>query len=179
MDNNKELQMQPNTLTETDEFDFFKSIFDLIQQARRSLDRNINTAMTVTYFEIGRRIIEKEQQGEKRAAYGKHILQGLSEYLTSNIGKGYSAENLRLMRQFYLIYSDDEISKSPILKFNPNISWTHYIQLMRITNEEERRFYELEIADNGWSVKEFQRQFDTSLPSFLLSSRPRYRAASV
>jgi predicted nuclease of restriction endonuclease-like (RecB) superfamily len=59
--------------------------------------------------------------------------------------------------------SSDEISKSPIWKFNQNISWTHYIHLMRIINEDERRFYELEIAENNWTVKEFQRQFDTSL----------------
>ena len=120
-----ELLKLPNILSESDDLDFFKSIFDLIQQARRNMERNINTAMTTTYFEIGRRIIEKEQQGEKRAQYGKRILLGLSDYLTANLGKGYSAENLRLMRQFYLIYSTDEISKSPILKFNQNISWTH------------------------------------------------------
>ena len=72
------------------------------------------------------------------------LLQGLSNYLTENLGKGFSAENLRLMRKFFLIYSSDKISKSPIGKSNPNISWTHYIQLMRIANEDERRFYELE-----------------------------------
>jgi len=167
----KEIQAVNMPLSEPGELEFFKSVCELIRQARRSLEKNINTTMTVTYYEIGRRIIEKEQQGEKRAQYGKRILQDLSDYLTANLGKGFSAENLRLMRQFYLIYSSDEISKSPILKFNPNISWTHYIQLMRIANEDERRFYELEIADNGWSIKEFQRQFDTSLYERLALSR--------
>jgi predicted nuclease of restriction endonuclease-like (RecB) superfamily len=130
--------------------------------------------MTVTYYEIGRRIIEKEQQGEKRAQYGKRILLGLSAFLTDHLGRGYSVENLTLMRKFYTVYmpqilstapieSSDAISKSAITQFNPNISWTHYIHLMRIINEYERRFYEHEIADNAWSVKEFQRQFDTSL----------------
>jgi len=142
---NNEIQTTASALPETNELDFYKSICDLIQQARRSIEKNINTAMTVTYFEIGRRIIEKEQQGEKRAQYGKRILQDLSDYLTENLGKGFSAENLRLMRNFYLTYSADEISKSTIGKFNASISWTHYIQLMRITNEDERRFYELEI----------------------------------
>jgi hypothetical protein len=138
--NDKKLQILSNTSDESDELEFFKSIFDLIQQARRSLERSVNTAMVVTYYEIGRRIIEKEQQGEKRAQYGKRILQGLSDYLTVNIGKGYSAENLRLMRKFYLAYMSDEISKSPILKFNPNISWTHYTRLMRTEDEYMRRF---------------------------------------
>jgi len=129
--------------------------------------------MTITYYEIGRRIIEKEQQGEKRAQYGKRILQGLSDYLTNNLGKGYSVENLKLMRRFYAVYSESLIGQSPITQFSPNISWTHYIQLMRIANEEERRFYELEIAGSGWSVKEFQRQFDTSLYERLALSRDK------
>ncbi|MDR1329766.1 MAG: PDDEXK nuclease domain-containing protein [Oscillospiraceae bacterium] len=178
-DNDKKFQVLSNALAEADELEFFKSIFDLIQQARRSLERSVNTAMTVTYYEIGRRIIEKEQQGEKRAQYGKRILQGLSDYLTANIGRGYSAENLRLMRKFYLTYISDEISKSSILKFNPNISWTHYIQLMRIENEDERRFYELEIAGNSWSVKEFQRQFDTSLYERLALSRDKNKVREL
>jgi len=172
-ENSRELQMRAASMSEPGELEFFKTVYDLIQQARRSVEKNINTTMTVTYYEIGRRIIEKEQQGEKRAQYGKQILQGLSDYLTANLGKGFSAENLRLMRKFFLIYSSDEISKSPILKFNPNISWTHYIQLMRIQSEDERRFYELEIADNGWSVREFQRQFDTSLYERLALSRDK------
>ena len=135
--------------------------------------------MVVTYYEIGRRIIEKEQQGEKRAKYGKRILQGLSEYLTDNLGKGYSVENLTLMRRFYTVYSQSQNSQSPITNFNPSISWTHYIQLMRIGNEDERRFYELEIAANDWSVKEFQRQFDTSLYERLALSRDKEKVREL
>lgn len=171
--NSNELLQRSDAMTESSELEFFKSVFDLIQQARRSLERNINTTMTVTYYEIGRRIIKKEQDGEKRAQYGRRILQGLSDFLTTNLGKGYSVENLKLMRRFYTIYSVNVIGQSPITQFNPNISWTHYIQLMRIANENERRFYELEIAANGWSVKEFQRQFDTSLYERLALSRDK------
>ena len=164
------------------EIDFFKSICDLIQQARRNIERNINTTMVITYYEIGRRIVEQEQQGEKRAQYGKRILQDLSKYLTENVGKGFARENLRLMRKFFLTYSSDTldaISQSPIGKFSPNISWTHYIQLMRINNEDERQFYELEIADNNWSVKEFQRQFDTSLYERLALSRDKNKVREL
>jgi len=178
-DNSSNLQPITSSLPEPDELEFFKSIYDLIQQARRSVEKSINTAMTVTYYEIGRRIIEKEQQGEKRAQYGKRILQDLSDYLAKNLGKGFSAENLRLMRKFFLIYTSDEISKSAIWKFNPNISWTHYIQLMRISNLDERRFYELEIANNGWTVKEFQRQFDTSLYERLALSRDKEKVREL
>ena len=177
--NNTELQAQPAPRPEQSELEFFQSVFDLIQKARRDLEKSINTTMTITYYEIGRRIVEKEQQGEKRAQYGKRILQGLSDYLTTNLGKGFSAENLRLMRKFFLLYSSDEISKSPIWKFNPHISWTHYIHLMRITNEDERQFYEHEIANNGWSIKEFQRQFDTSLYERLALSRDKEKVREL
>ena len=179
-ENSKSVQKIAASLLENgDELEFFKSVYDLIQQARRSLEKNINTTMTITYYEIGRRIIEKEQQGVKRAQYGKRILQGLSDYLSAKLGRGYSAENLRLMRKFYLTYVDDEISKSPIGKFSPNISWTHYIQLMRINNEAERRFYEFEIDDNRWSVKEFQRQFDSSLYERLALSRDKEKVREL
>ena len=174
MDESKnELQKIETSLSEPSELDFFKSVCDLIQEARKSVEKNINTTMIITYYEIGCRIIEKEQQGKKRAQYGKRILQGLSDYLTENLGKGFSVENLTLMRRFYMTYSKESISQSPITKFNSSISWTHYIQLMRITNEDERRFYELEIANNAWSVKEFQRQFDTSLYERLALSRDK------
>ena len=178
-ENEKMLQPTQANLPESEELDFFISIYDLIQQARRGMERAINTTMTVTYYEIGRRIIEKEQQGKKRAQYGKRILQGLSDYLTKNIGKGYSVENLKLMRRFYTVYSEAAFGQSPITQFSPNISWTHYIQLMRIVNEDERRFYELEIADNGWTVKEFQRQFDTSLYERLALSRDKEKVREL
>ena len=129
--------------------------------------------MVITYFEIGRRIIEKEQQGAKRAKYGKKIIQGLSDYLTKHLGKGYSIENLKLMRRFYVVYSTvTPIGESVITQFNPHITWTHYILLMRIDNLEERSFYEIEITNNAWSFREFQRQYDSSLYERLALSLP-------
>jgi Protein of unknown function (DUF1016). len=146
---NNKVQITSPFQPQQNELDFFKSVCDLIQRARRSVEKSINTAMIATYYEIGRRIVENEQSGDTRAQYGKRILQDLSEYLTENLGKGFSVENLTLMRRFYIAYVDDPISQSLITKFNPNISWTHYVQLMRISNLDERRFYELEIANNG------------------------------
>ena len=174
-----EMQTAASALPELTELEFFKSVCDLIRQARRSVEKSVNTAMTATYYEIGRRIIEIEQNGENRAQYGKRILVGLSDYLTENLGKGFSVENLTLMRRFYMSYSEKTISQSPITKFNPNISWTHYIQLMRITNVDERRFYEHEIAGNGWSIREFQRQFDTSLYERLALSRDKEKVREL
>jgi predicted nuclease of restriction endonuclease-like (RecB) superfamily len=173
MSDNKENSIVPANTQELDEIGFYDSIAELIRRAQCTLEKSVNTTMVITYYEIGRRIIEKEQQGAKRAQYGKRILQGLSEHLTTNLGKGYSVDNLRLMRQFYTIYSGMSISETVFPKFNPSISWSHYIQLMRIKDINERNFYELEIANNGWSFREFQRQFDTSLYERLALSRDK------
>ena len=143
-----------------DETDFYKSIADLIRKARRELEKSVNTVMVLTHYEIGKRIIEKEQGGEKRAQYGKRILQDLSDYLTAELGGGFSVDNLKLMRKFYTVYSELQKGESPIPQFSPNISWTHYIQLMRIKDSGERGFYENEITNNNWSIREFQRQYN-------------------
>ncbi|GHU92627.1 hypothetical protein FACS189479_02180 [Spirochaetia bacterium] len=165
------------------ETDFYKSIADLIRQARSGLAKQVNTTIIITHYEIGRRIVEQEQQGAKRAQYGKKILQGLSDYLAAHLGKGWSVQNLKLMRQFYTVYSEQPIGQSVISQsvsptreslipvFNPAISWTHYLQLMRIKDVNERRFYEIEIVNNGWSFREFERQFDSSLYERLALSR--------
>jgi predicted nuclease of restriction endonuclease-like (RecB) superfamily len=178
-------------LPEKSETGFFQAIAELIQYAKRNLGKQVNTTMVVTYFEIGRRIIEREQQGAKRAQYGKRVLQGLSDYLTAKLGKGWSIQNIRLMRQFYIVYSKSNI-RQPLVsesgsrsgvsgiggravprlpKFNTQISWKQYLLLMRIANPKERSFYEIEIANNGWSFSEFQRQYDSSLFERLALSR--------
>jgi predicted nuclease of restriction endonuclease-like (RecB) superfamily len=170
---NEERLIIPMAVKEPDEIGFYKSIAEMIKQARHTLEKTVNTTMVVTYYEIGRRIVEKEQQGEKRAQYGKRILKELSEYLTSDLGKGYSVENLKLMRRFYTVYAEQSIGQTTFTQFSPNISWSHYIQLMRIKDLDERKFYEFEIADNGWSFKEFQRQYDSSLYERLALSRDK------
>jgi predicted nuclease of restriction endonuclease-like (RecB) superfamily len=185
---------------------FFQGVAEIIHAARHRLARHVNTAMVVTYFEIGRQIVEKEQQGAKRARYGKQILQGLADYLTAEFGKGWSFDNLKLMRRFYMVYADRAIgetvfpqskakrairqsliSKSretgimqaPFAQFNPAISWSHYMVLMRIANREERRFYELEIAANGWSFREFRRQLDSALYERLALSRNKKKVREL
>jgi predicted nuclease of restriction endonuclease-like (RecB) superfamily len=170
---NEERLIIPMAIKESDETGFYKSIAEMIKQARHALEKTVNTTMVVTYYEIGRRIVEKEQQGEKRAQYGKRILKELSEYLTSDLGKGYSVENLKLMRRFYTVYAEHSIGQTAFTQFNPSISWSHYIQLMRIRDLDERKFYEFEITDNSWSFREFQRQYDSSLYERLALSRDK------
>jgi DUF1016 N-terminal domain len=102
--------------------------------------------MVHTYYEIGRMIVEDEQQGKERAEYGKQVLKELSNRLTAEFGKGFSADNLENMRRFFLAYS---ISETTSRKFT--LSWSHYIKLMRIQNPDERSFYEIECAANNWT----------------------------
>lgn len=124
--------------------------------------------MVYTYYEIGRMIVEDEQQGKERAEYGKQVLKELSNRLTAEFGKGFSADNLENMRRFSLAYS---ISETTSRKFT--LSWSHYIKLMRIQNPDERSFYEIECAANNWSLKELQRQFDSALFERLALSRDK------
>jgi hypothetical protein len=117
-------KVQENNSIDTDELEFFRSIAELIQHARCSVEKQVNTAMVITYFEIGRRIVEKEQHGTKRAEYGKKVLQGLSDYLTVHLGKGYSVDNLKLMRRFYVVYSS--IGETVFTQFNSNITMQNF-----------------------------------------------------
>lgn len=137
----------------------------MLAEARRQVVKEINTVMLQTYLEMGRRIVEQEQRGEAQAKYGEYLLSELSQSLTASFGKGFSKRNLELIRQFYLRYG---IAKSVI---SQSLSWTHYIRLMRIDNDAERRFYELECEANHWSVRELNRQFESALYQRLLLSR--------
>ncbi|RTL00212.1 MAG: DUF1016 domain-containing protein [Proteobacteria bacterium] len=146
----------------------YSRVADLLQKARQSVVRNINHTMVYTYYEIGRIIVEDEQCGKERAEYGKQVLLGLSKDLTANFGRGFSVDNLQNMRQFYLTYS---IYETDSRKFE--LSWSHYLKLMRIENSEERRFYEIEASTNNWSLKELQRQCDSALYERLALSRDK------
>ena len=163
----------------------FNKITSIIEQTRQKAATAVNLAMVYTYFEIGRYIVEDEQQGEQRAEYGKSVLKELSERLTEKFGTGFSAENLLLMRKFFLTYNnfvitDYEIDKkviadypidqtTPLPKFT--LSWTHYLILMRINNADARRFYEIEAAQQQWSVRQLARQSASSLYERLALSR--------
>ena len=125
---------------------------------------------------------EEEQQGKERAAYGKYLLKELSDYLSKkSSAKDFSITNLKQMRQFYLTYRDDQISQKvsdqfknlPVVSSGRKffLSWSHYLKLMRISNIDERHFYEIEAAKNGWSLSEMKRQFDSSLYERLALSR--------
>ena len=152
---------------------FLNKVSLLIEEAKKNVKTTVNIAMAYTYFEIGRMIIEEEQNGDNRAEYGKYIIRNLSSFLTEHYGKGYSISNLKNFRQFYLIYSNDSIGQTMFSQFKNYpatvterkfyLSWSHYLKLMRISNIEERHFYEIEAVKNDWSLSELKRQYDSSL----------------
>ena len=149
----------------------------LIQSARQTAASTVNTLQVLTNFEIGRRIVEHEQQGAERAEYGKELLKELSARLTVEFGKGFSERNLEYMRKFFLLWRErlPEISQKPSAK-SPHpftLSWSHYVLLLTVKNPDERAFYEIESAQSGWSIPELKRQLASGLYERLALSRDK------
>ncbi len=153
---------------------FYNEIKELLQNAKNRVYSTINTTMTQTYWQIGKRIVEEEQEGEDRAKYGKALLKNLSLELTQEFGKGYSVDNLENMRKFYIAFSKSETASR---KFK--LSWSHYIFLSRVSNQEERSFYEIEAVENSWTLREMRRQFDSGLFERLQLSRERSKVKEL
>ena len=160
----------------------------LVKHARNITVQQVNMIQLLTYYTVGKWIIEVQQNGETRARYGSQVIKSLSEELKKNFEKGFSEDNLKNARKFYLTYKDriDEtvfnlfaIEKSEtvfsLFEEKPPfiVSWSHYLQLMRIENENERSFYEIESAKSGWSVRTLQRQYNSSLYERLALSRDK------
>lgn len=133
----------------------FNNIKDLVINSRNKVYHTVNTEMLNLYWNIGKVIMEI-QQGEERASYGDTVLDKLSKKLTNEFGKGFSSRNLRTMRKFYLMY--------PIWKtVSAKLSWSHYLELIKIDDELKRNFYLNECINSKWSVRELQRQRDSLL----------------
>lgn len=143
-------------------------ISELLISARNKVVQTVNHTMVLTYYEIGRMIVEEEQNGKQRADYGKQIIKSLSERLTNEFRKGFSQRNLEQLRQFYSVYS-----KTQTLSAEFNLSWSHYMKLMRIDDENERKFYEIESFKNNWSLRELNRQYDSALYTRLTLSKDK------
>ncbi len=140
-----------------------KEIKILVLNARKEISQQVNKTLIYTYWNIGKAIVQKEQSGKIKAEYGKSILQNVSKRLTKEIGKGFSKSNLFNMRKFYLIYPK-------IPDVSGILGWSHYCELISIKEDIKRQFYEKETLNSKWSVRELQRQIDTSLFERLLLS---------
>ena len=174
-----------------------RNSIELVEYARSIAARQINLVQLMTFFAIGRWIVEVEQQGESRAKYGRQIIKNLSEAMNTQFGRGFSVDTLENARKFYLTYQD-RISETVFRKFAVEKSetvfrffeetlpftlpWSHYLLLMRIKDENERKFYEIEATQSGWSIRTLQRQYLSSLYERLALSREKgevLRLASV
>jgi len=186
-----------------DESALYRRIRDLVIAARQTVARGVDLVQVHTSFEIGRYIVEYEQRGESRAGYGKEVIKGLAERLTSEFGQGFSLSTLKLMRQFFLQFQDRaaKISQTPSGQSGRSksqtvsgqllatekvqtasakssarpflLSWSHYVFLLGIKNPDERSFYEIEATAGNWTLRELKRQFDTSLYERLALSRDK------
>jgi predicted nuclease of restriction endonuclease-like (RecB) superfamily len=140
-------------------------VIDLLESARRASARTINTIITATYWEIGRRIVEFEQGGSKKAEYGEQLIDKLSNDLTKRFGRGFMRRNLYQMRAFYIAYP--EIVQTASAKSIRTaaqrfpLSWSHYVRLLTVKKSEARIFYEAEALRGGWSVRQLDRQIST------------------
>ena len=165
----------------------FERISALIEESRKRVATAVNIAEVYTKYEIGRHIVEDEQEGKARAAYGKQVLPILSQKLTDKFGSGWSLETLKSARKFYSVYapqairstastkSDKETGKTNLVNSVDQIqiapaephkfvlSWSHYLVLMRIKDDGARSFYEVECAKQNWGVRWLQRQVGSSL----------------
>ena len=159
----------------------------LLEDARRSVGRAANSIMTATYWEIGQRIVEREQGGAARARYGEELLHRLSVDLTNRFGRGFSIDNLEVMRSVYLTYSHSDgeemppadksetmsrISATAGRNLSFPLSWSHYVLLLRRTRSpESRAFYESEALRGGWTVRQLDRQINSMFYERTLLSR--------
>lgn len=147
----------------------YLSIRKYIINAQNKVKSAVNYAMVNAYWEIGKQIYLACGESE-RAAYGKQLLQYISEKLTVEFGKGFDVTNLRNMRRFYLMFPIRET-------LSPELSWSHYIKLMRVADKKAREFYEKEAVKAGWSVRQLERQINTMFYQRILASQDKESVA--
>ncbi len=181
----------------------FNRVVAILEQARTNVVRSVNSNMVLAYWLIGREIVEEVQEGEKRAEYGKQVIEKLSKQLTNKVGKGFSVANLKRFRQFYQAFQErldigslagsflpneldpqrganlstiphpaggESVNNLPSA-FNPNLSWSHYRALMRVSNHDARDFYEKEAAECGWNKAQLERQIQSSYYERILDNQ--------
>ncbi len=143
-----------------------EQIQTVLFESRKNVAKEVNTQLLQAYWNIGRLIIEYEQDNNIRAEYGKQTLKEISKTLTNKIGRGFSVSNLQFMRRFFQKYKMEQIQQTASVK----LSWSHYCELLTITDDKERSFYEKEAEKSNWSFRELKRQIDSSLFQRLLLS---------
>ena len=149
-----------------------EDIKEIIINSRNKIAYEVNNTMVLAYWNVGRIIIENEQNGNIKAEYGKQLMKELSKELRKILGSGFSVSNLFNMRRFFLKYPKFQTVSG-------KLSWSHYCELLSIENDDERSFYEKECINSNWSVRELKRQLDTSLFERLLLSEGKENKKKV
>jgi hypothetical protein len=146
-----------------------QDVVQIVQLARQKAYSAVNSEMVIAYWQMGRRIVQEEQNGEQKAAYGEAILKTLSIALTAELGKGFSYANIRNFRQFYLTYPDEAICYTVCSK----LSWSHNRLIMRVESSEAKDYYLKECANQMWSVRMLERNINSFYYQRLLSSQTK------
>jgi len=142
----------------------YADIKSILEQARGNAVRAVNFSMVIAYWEIGKRIVEEEQHGSKRAVFGQATLKQLSVQLSNEFGKGFDESNLRNMRLFYQAFLIRDALRH-------ELSWTHYRFIMKVENTDARNYYMNEAAEQNWSTRVLERQINSLYFQRLLSSK--------
>ena len=175
MDDSKRLKtLDKNSLDE-----LYNKVSSHINKAKQQVQSSINNEMIIAYWFIGQEIVEFEQSGKERAEYGKSILKELSAKLKIKYKKGFGVDLLERARKFYVEYQlDTEGRKSSTVSrkshnIDPNLSWSHYVELMAVSEYNARKFYQIETIKNNWSVRELRRQIGSLLYDRLAKSKDK------
>jgi len=145
---------------------FFEDIKSILQNARNNAYKSVNFIMVEAYWNVGKKIVEVEQDGENRAEYGTSLIKELSSKLTAEFGKGFTSTNLKMMRQFYYAFPNSHT-------LCDQLSWSHYRLIMRIENEKAREYYIQESIASNWSVRALERQINSLYYERLISSQEK------
>lgn len=160
-----EIIKSENTLLASPD-ELYQSISNILANARNKVYSAANSAMVDAYWQIGKCIVEYEQNGQSRAEYGKSVIKELSKRLTENFGKGFTSTNLKYMRQFYITFPKGHA-------LSDQLSWTHYRMLMKVNDEAARAFYLDECAKANWSTRQLERQINSLFYERILSSHDK------
>ena len=158
---------QNKKIVNPNEYDkLINSIGKLLEDARKNVAKTVNTILVETYWKIGKQIVEYEQRGKERANYGEELLKKLSKDLTNKYGRGFSRSNLQYMRLLYVKYPKCQT-------LSGKLSWSHYVELLNVSDDLARSFYEKQCIKDNWSVRELKRQINSMLFERLALSKDK------
>ncbi len=159
--------MDTELMDTEDELKFYQDVHEILDKAKSKTYEAANNIMTYAYWNVGKRIVEQEQKGNRKAKYGSYLIKRLSQELSEEYGTGFSVANIRNCRQLYLAFPKESYGYSLIGK----IHWSHLRTIMRLNDEEERNFYLKEVANECWSVKELERNIKSGYYKRILSTQ--------